>query len=138
MGVVHDRAGRLLLVRTEKRVWEPPGGQVEAGEDLLTALHRELLEETGCAARVEQLVGVYSNLTAGVVLFMFRCAYTGGEPRPSEETPEVGWFAPDAARGLITYPPHVDRMRDLFTPGAGVVYRAYTMQPYTVVSETRV
>jgi 8-oxo-dGTP diphosphatase len=136
MGVVRDAAGQFLLVRTEKRVWEPPGGQVEVGEDLIAAAQREILEETGCTATVTRLVGVYSNLSRGIVLFMFLCAYTGGDPRPSEETPEVGWFDPDATRRLVTYPPHVDRLRDVFADDLRVVYRSYTMEPYVVVGET--
>jgi ADP-ribose pyrophosphatase YjhB (NUDIX family) len=42
--------GRILLLRHEKpsgEVWLLPGGGVRVGESLVSALHRELLEETG-------------------------------------------------------------------------------------------
>ena len=50
---VVDGAGRLLLLdctdpdRPGVRWWEPPGGGVEAGEEEVAALVREVLEETG-------------------------------------------------------------------------------------------
>ena len=62
MGIVTDGRGRLLLVRGERRGWEPPGDQVELGEDLPAALRREVREESGCEIEVGRLVGVYSNL----------------------------------------------------------------------------
>ncbi|MFD6415880.1 NUDIX domain-containing protein [Streptomyces sp. NPDC060194] len=47
-----DAADRVLLMRWRdpvggKLIWEPPGGGVEAGESLLVAARRELVEETG-------------------------------------------------------------------------------------------
>lgn len=52
---VIDGAGRVLLLdcvdpaRPEVRWWELPGGGVEDGEDEISALVREVLEETGLA-----------------------------------------------------------------------------------------
>lgn len=42
-------SGRVLLVRTHKwgDRWGVPGGKVDLGETLLTAVHREVREETG-------------------------------------------------------------------------------------------
>lgn len=49
--VVHDRDGRLLVVRRahdpDRGAWSVPGGRVEPGEDDATAVVREVLEETG-------------------------------------------------------------------------------------------
>ncbi|MRR10050.1 NUDIX hydrolase, partial [bacterium] len=49
--LVRNRAGKVLLMRHPRRGWEFPGGQVEAGEDLIAALHREVKEETGITVR---------------------------------------------------------------------------------------
>ena len=51
-GLVIDADDRLLLCRFDLPeqdvvVWTAPGGGVEPGEDLVTALHRELDEEVG-------------------------------------------------------------------------------------------
>ena len=138
MGVVRDAAGRLLLVRTALRGWEPPGGQVEQGEDLIQALRREIAEESGCAVDVGRLVGVYSNVALpSKVMFTFLCAYRSGEPTPSDETPEVGWFAPDEARRLVTFAPQRDKLRDALAGMPGIVYRVYRTKPYEVLGEYR-
>jgi 8-oxo-dGTP pyrophosphatase MutT (NUDIX family) len=55
---VHDGKGRLLLTRRapEKSfagTWENSGGAAQAGEDSLTAITRELFEETGIRANPE-------------------------------------------------------------------------------------
>ena len=56
---VHDGRGHLLLTRraAEKSfagTWENSGGAAQAGEDSLTAIQRELLEETGIRAEKEE------------------------------------------------------------------------------------
>jgi ADP-ribose pyrophosphatase YjhB (NUDIX family) len=53
--VVHDAAGRLLLIRRgrdpHRGRWSLPGGRVEAGESPEQAIEREVLEETGLTVR---------------------------------------------------------------------------------------
>ena len=55
---VHDGHGKLLLTRRAKGksfagTWENSGGAAKAGEDSLTAVVRELYEETGILAQKE-------------------------------------------------------------------------------------
>ena len=55
--------GRWLLIRrADTGTWALPGGTVEWGEPLRSALHRELLEEAGVEqCEVGDLVGVFSR-----------------------------------------------------------------------------
>jgi 8-oxo-dGTP diphosphatase len=55
--------GRWLLVRrSDTGAWALPGGTLEWGETLRSALERELMEETGAPLRaLGRLVGVYSG-----------------------------------------------------------------------------
>jgi 8-oxo-dGTP pyrophosphatase MutT (NUDIX family) len=49
-----ETSGRWLLLhrREPVEVWDPPGGRMERGEDLTTAVVREVAEETGLAVEV--------------------------------------------------------------------------------------
>jgi ADP-ribose pyrophosphatase YjhB (NUDIX family) len=62
VGAVAVAGDRLLLVRRGREpgrgLWSVPGGRVEAGESLVEAVERELLEETGVVARCGPLLGV--------------------------------------------------------------------------------
>ena len=131
-GVVRDRAGRVLLVRTPRRGWEPPGGQVEEGEELLAALQREIQEESGCEVRVGRLVGAYSNLAAppGVLILAFLCEHAGGEPCAGHECLDAGWFTPEEARRRVDHPAVAARLADGLAAQPGVVYRAYAVERF--------
>lgn len=41
--------------------WEFPGGKVEKGEDIYTALEREIKEELGCEIKAESLFHEYTH-----------------------------------------------------------------------------
>jgi 8-oxo-dGTP diphosphatase len=70
--VVHDAAGRLLLIRRghapHEGLWSLPGGRVEPGESLAAAVEREVLEETGLRVRAGAPVGRV-QIPAGEVVY---------------------------------------------------------------------
>jgi mutator protein MutT len=69
--VVHDEAGRLLLIRRghdpHAGLWSLPGGRVEDGETIEQAVRREVLEETGLTVRTGAVAGRVRIPAASVV-----------------------------------------------------------------------
>lgn len=62
VAAVAERDGRFLVVEEHaagRLVINQPAGHVEPGEDVLAAVAREALEETGWTFRPEFLLGVY-------------------------------------------------------------------------------
>ncbi len=60
--ILRDDNGRVLLQRrSDFDFWGLPGGVLEMDEDIETAARRELLEETGLAAGLLRLVGIYTD-----------------------------------------------------------------------------
>jgi 8-oxo-dGTP pyrophosphatase MutT (NUDIX family) len=96
-GVVEGEAGVLLALRRELRGWELPGGRAEPGEDEKSALVRELREETGLTVEPLERVGEYRRRGfAAHRARVYRCRVVGGALRPSDDTPAVAWFRPEA------------------------------------------
>ena len=100
--MVIDGSGRVFLVKhSYVDGWHLPGGGVETGETLLTALTRELAEEGNIllAGRPE-LHGVFFNNRVSrrdhVALFVVRDFRQDGRPVPNHEIIEHGFFALDA------------------------------------------
>jgi 8-oxo-dGTP diphosphatase len=96
-GVVFGSRGILLGVRRDLRGWELPGGSALPGESGPGAVRREIFEETGVCVEVERRVGDY--VRSGFrphTAHIYACRHLSGEPRPSSETLDVGWFDPRA------------------------------------------
>ena len=102
--LIRNRKGEIALVKTERRGWELPGGQIELGETLTEGLRREIYEECGLEVELGRLAHVRSNLSSCIVIFCFHATYVRGELRPSEETPQTRWAAEQRALELITHP----------------------------------
>jgi 8-oxo-dGTP diphosphatase len=134
-GLITNPQGKILLVRSPKRGWEMPGGQVEEGESLIAALQREVQEESGVVADTGVLVGVYSNTNLpSKVIFGFLGTWNWGDLTPSDESPEVEWVARDKVLQRIKNPAIYDRMSDMLNFAGKVTYRVYTTDPYQVLS----
>ena len=137
-----SREGRVLMIRSDRRGWEIPGGVVEQGETVLDGLKREIFEESGIIAVPKNFVGVYQNLSTkpgygpleGLTLpptvnFAFLCDYAGGTETVSDESREVGWFEPRDALGIITSPYIRTVVRDLLGFDGRQFFRAFVQSP---------
>jgi 8-oxo-dGTP diphosphatase len=128
-GVVTDDAGRVLLVRrADNDEWEPPGGVVERDEDLLSALVREIHEETGFTIRPGRLTGVYKNMALGIVALVFRCVPAAGTAHTGPESRAVRWVTPDELPRLVGERLRV-RIEDALADRPDVTIRAYEPAP---------
>lgn len=116
-GVITDERGRVLLARwVEGRhvAWTMPGGGLEAGEDPADAARREVMEETGYAVELEQLLGIHSRvlpasrrLTASdsplhTLRIIYRARILSGRLRFEENgsTDMAGWFTLEEISGM--------------------------------------
>jgi 8-oxo-dGTP diphosphatase len=123
--VVVDGQDRALLVkRADNGHWEPPGGVLELGEDILTGLRREVAEETGLQVEPVALTGVYKNMERGIVALVFRCRQADGSPRPTGEVAEVCWASRDQVAGLAD-PAYAVRVLDALDFAAPPAIRAH-------------
>jgi ADP-ribose pyrophosphatase YjhB (NUDIX family) len=103
------RDDRILLVRRARSpangFYSLPGGRVEFGETLHTALHREVLEETALEIEIVGLAGwreVLPTTSGGghYLIMSFAARWTRGEPRLNDELDDFKWLAPDALGDL--------------------------------------
>jgi ADP-ribose pyrophosphatase YjhB (NUDIX family) len=103
------RDGKILLVRRAKSpargFYSLPGGRVEFGESLHTALHREVDEETALRIEIIGLAGWREVLPgtpgSGHYLIMsFAARWIAREPVLNHEHDDFKWLAPDGLGDL--------------------------------------
>ncbi len=135
-GLISHPNGQVLLIRSPRRGWEFPGGQVEEGEDLIEALQREIKEESGVTASIGSLVGVYSNIRSpSKVMFGFLGEYVSGKLTTSDESIETKWVDRDSILKKVTNPMIHDRIKDMLDFNGQILYRVYTTNPYKIYQQ---
>jgi ADP-ribose pyrophosphatase YjhB (NUDIX family) len=112
-GVIID-GGRALLIRRGSEPlqgeWSIPGGTLELGETLEQGVARELLEETGIAVRVLELIEVFDRIYGDdgaiaelaqqnprfhYVIVDYLCERIGGEARAGSDVTDVAFARED-------------------------------------------
>src|SRR5512134_2240630 len=116
-GVVYRRRrGRVQVALAARRtrrgdlVWGLPKGEIESGESAESAALREVREETGLRARIEDELGqirylyVWEGVRVRKTVHFFLMRATGGNVRDhDEEMEDVRWFALDHAVPAAAY-----------------------------------
>lgn len=124
--IITNGNGEILLQRrSDNGLWGLPGGSVEIGESVTTAIVREVKEETGLAVEVERLIGVYSDPSFQVVRYkdgnvvhyintLMRCRIVAGTLQTCDESLGLRFFDP-ARLPEDVLQTHCIRIRDAAT-----------------------
>jgi len=136
-GYITNERGEVLLVRNVHRsdTLEMPGGQVEEGETLEEAIHREIFEETGITVDLIGITGIYQNVSNSIISVVFRGTFKSGEIRPAEgETSEVLFtqINYENINQLITRPHFRSRVLDAVSPNY-LPFEAFKVKPFELV-----
>lgn len=101
VAVIIDDADRVLLTRRAVAPfngrWVMPGGKIDLGEPILSALHREVREEVGIDVLVGALVDVFEHVAPGAendhfVILYYRCRPSRQDLAPNpQEVAEARW-----------------------------------------------
>jgi len=100
--VVFDGEGRIFLVKhSYVSGWHLPGGGVETGETIVTALERELREEGNIELTEPPVLhAIYFNRRISrrdhVAVYIVRAFRQLAPPQPNREIVAHGFFAPQA------------------------------------------
>lgn len=95
-----ERAGRYLVLERGqepyRRLWDLPGGFVEAGESPVKAVEREIIEETGLNVEALSILGAYRSRYGEdgkwTVDVAFYCRAPTGKPQLSHESSNAAWL----------------------------------------------
>jgi 8-oxo-dGTP diphosphatase len=107
--LVYDEQHRLLVVRRANEpgrgLWSIPGGRVEPGEDDVTAVAREVAEETGLIVVVGPLVGEVEREGPNGQLYVIRdyeASRTGGTLTAGDDASDAKFVSRDEFDNLST------------------------------------
>lgn len=94
--IIFNDAGQVLLLKHRFRPgsgWGLPGGFLEAGEQPLDALRRELREEIGMEIKDAEVFAARSFRKPRQVEVLFRCRPDGAPQTKNIEVERAEWFS---------------------------------------------
>lgn len=77
-----------------RETWDIPGGFLNAGDKIESALIRECKREMSVDVTVGELVGAFEGMyhDMPIVSLVYACRIVGGDPTPHDYIDEVRWF----------------------------------------------
>jgi len=102
-----SRDAVFLVKHRYGQEWAFPGGGVEVGESMLSALEREVWEEAGISFKSALILDAYYNCSISsrdhVVLYTLEgCSLAYDHKLPTLEISESGWFKLSSLPKLLT------------------------------------
>lgn len=125
-GLIFDEKNRILLChRTDRDLWNLPGGGLESGETPWQGVIREVKEEVGLDVVVIKLQGVYSKAFEDDIIFSFVCRNVGGKLTLSDEADDIKYFSINELPINTTVPRHIERIKDFYSNNEKIVLKGY-------------
>ena len=139
-GVVVNEKNEILMARTNDAGWVFPGGIVENGENIIDAVKREIIEETGIEIEVGELFCISSNTQKRkgyngvkeiptIVNMDFICKAIGGTLRNSEENSESAYISRENVLNMIEAPHVKERFKAFLEYNGRPMYLEYKRNP---------
>ncbi len=140
------KGNKYLIVNHIKRGWDITGGYVFPKEDIISALCREVLEETGFKIDNIKLKAIYSNLQPEIVkdvpstktIFGFLVDYINGDFEQNSEITSYQFIRKEKASEYITDKLQLVRFNDLVKDDSKIIYVAYNKDPYSEVMRQKI
>jgi 8-oxo-dGTP pyrophosphatase MutT (NUDIX family) len=121
--IIRNGAGAVLWIkRTDRDIWNLPGGGAENEEPPWETAVRETYEETGCQVHLCDLTSVNSYTDEANLTFNFTAEIIGGQLTTGPEADAFAWFLP-GEEPANSIPQHRERVADAGNASAGVVFR---------------
>lgn len=127
--VIRNTAGAVLWIkRTDRDMWNLPGGGAENEEPPWETAVRETLEETGCTVRLCNLTSINTYSNEANLTFNYTAEIIEGQLTTGPEATAFAWFLPGAEPANAP-PQHRQRVADACIFTNNIVYRKQDGRP---------
>ena len=104
-GLCFNEDNKIMMLLDEDGYWEPFGGRIQKGENMIDALKRECLEETGlkCTILDERPLITYSTIDQDGLpraMVYYKVSVDSLDFKPSDECVDIKFFTKDEIKNL--------------------------------------